>query len=68
MRSFCKNSSLFSITNIGVFQLLTYETLTNDVFSFEQLGPRSQEVKVSPFIFWSAHCYLIGLKERFDIY
>ena len=43
--SFCngKASHIFSTKNIGIFQILLfeifYEPLTNDVVSFEQLGP-----------------------------
>ena len=31
--------TFFSTNNIGEFQILTFETLTIDIVSFEQLGP-----------------------------
>ena len=37
MKSFC--TAFFSIKNIEVFEILTFEILINDVVSFEQLGP-----------------------------
>ena len=38
--AFCiaKSSHTFSAKNIGVFQILTFEILTNDINNFEQLA------------------------------
>ena len=40
-RSFCsaKASHIFSTKNIGIFEILKFEILTNDNVSFEQPGP-----------------------------
>ena len=37
--AFAKAFHIFSAKNIGIFEKLTSENLTNDVDSFEQRGP-----------------------------
>ena len=52
----CKSFSHFLTKNIGIFQILAFEILTNDVISFEQLDPGHSYSTVNFEIKKYEHC------------
>ena len=58
-----KASHVFSTKNIGKFKILTFvnETLTNDVVSFEQLGPEHFLAILDPVLLLSNHTLNISI-------